>query len=189
VRCCPKHDGTERIVNNQTDTTPLVTRAILLTVLAITAGATAMLLLGWFDPAQAYDVGLLLWFFTGLFVLRVVGQILVALQPRQWLPPMQQWNFIPYSILLPIQIVFIVVMVWIDLSFTLNIGISALKNPGTGNFLIIFSYLYALVMVFRYSIRMYRLPDQRWFGGTIPIVFHLVLASYVYTVGSFNVTA
>ena len=27
----------------------------------------------------------------------------------------------------------------------------------------------------------------RWFGGTIPIVFHLVLATYVYALGSFHV--
>jgi hypothetical protein len=176
-------------VNDRTDTTPLVTKIILLAVLAVTATALGVLLLGWINPAKPADVASLLWFFTGLFVLRVVGQILVAIRARQWLPPMQQWNFIPYPILLPIQIVFIVVMVWIDMSFTSNTGVATAKNPNFGNFLINFSYLYALAMVIRYTIRMHRQPDQRWFGGTIPIVFHLVLASYLYTLGSFYVDA
>jgi hypothetical protein len=29
-------------------------------------------------------------------------------------------------------------------------------------------------------------PEARWLGGTIPIVFHWVLASYVMTVGHFH---
>lgn len=183
------NDGIDRIVNNKNDTTPFVTRVILLTVLAVTATALSMLLLEWIEPAKSADIALMLWFFTGLFVLRVVGQILVAIRPRQWLPPMQQWNFIPYPILLPIQLVFIAIMVWIDVSFTLNVGVSIIKNPGTGNFLITFSYVYVMAMVLRYTFRMYRHADQRWFGGTIPIVFHVVLASYLYALGSFYVSA
>jgi hypothetical protein len=30
-------------------------------------------------------------------------------------------------------------------------------------------------------------PSARWFGGAIPIVFHLVLATYLFALGSFNV--
>lgn len=183
------HDGLDRIVNNRTDTTPFATRVILLTVLAITAAGVGMLLLGWFDPENPADVASLLWFFTGLFVLRVVGQILVAVRPQQWLPPMQQWNFIPYPFLLPIQLIFIAVMAWIDLSFSLNVGVSTVESPGTGNFIIVFSAVYVMAMVIRYAVRMRSHPVQRWFGGTIPIVFHIVLASYLYTLGSFYVSA
>jgi hypothetical protein len=174
-------------VNEQTDTTPLATRVILLTVLAITAVAHGMLLLGWFESQNTADTASLLWFFTGLFIIRVVGQIVVAVRPQQWLPPMYQWNFIPYPILLPIQLVFIGVMVWFNVSFSQNVGISTIDSPGAGKFLIVFSAVYVLAMVIRYTIRMYRRPDQRWFGGTIPIVFHVVLASYLYTLGSFYV--
>lgn len=35
-------------------------------------------------------------------------------------------------------------------------------------------------MLIRYVIRMLRRPDQRWFGGTIPIFFHIVIASYLF---------
>jgi hypothetical protein len=34
---------------------------------------------------------------------------------------------------------------------------------------------------------MRRRHASRWFGGTIPIVFHLVLATYLYALGSFHV--
>lgn len=183
------HDGLDRTVNGRIDTTPLATRAALLTVLAITAAALGMLLLGWTDPEKPAGIAPILWLFTGLFVLRVAGQVLVAVRPQQWLPPMEQWNLLPYPILLPIQLVFIAVMVWIDMSFTQNAGISTAKRPDIGNLLITFSAVYAMAMAIRYAVRMRRRPDQRWFGGTIPIVFHIVLASYLYALGSFYVNA
>jgi hypothetical protein len=46
--------------------------------------------------------------------------------------------------------------------------------------------IYAGAMVVRYAVRMARRPEERWFGGTIPIVFHLVLASYVLVLGRFH---
>ena len=174
-------------MNQPTDTTPLVTRFILVAVLLVTPAALGLLETRRLVPDSTADIALLLWLFTGLFVLRVLGQVLVAIRPRNWLPPMQQWNFIPYPVLLPIQILFIVVMVWIDMSFSSNTGMVTAKSTGFGNFLVTFSAVYASAMLIRYTIRMYRLPDQRWFGGTIPIVFHLVLASYLYTWGCFHV--
>ena len=50
----------------------------------------------------------------------------------------------------------------------------------------IFAYVYAGSMLARYAVRMSRRPGERWFGGTIPIVFHLVLAAYLYVFGSFH---
>ena len=154
---------------------------MLIIVLAITAVA----LVWWTDAENPSDIASILWLFTGLFVLRVGGQMLVAVSPQSWLPPMEQWNLVPYPILLPIQLVFIAVMIWIDLAFTWETGISIATNPGFGRFLITFSAVYALAMPIRYVIRMSRRPDQRWFGGTIPMVFHIVLASYLYILGGF----
>lgn len=180
-------DEFHRCAGGRSDTTPLATRVILLSVLAITASALDMLWHGVVDARQRADVAALLWLFTGLFVMRVAGQVLVALRPRVWLPPMWQWNLIPYPILLPIQLVFIAVMIWINMSFSSNTGISTTKTPDMGYFLITFSAVYAMAMAIRYVVRMRRRPDQRWFGGTIPIVFHFVLASYLYVLGSFYV--
>lgn len=183
------HDGFNHPVSARSDTTPLVTRVTLLAVLAITVTALGTLRLGWTDPMEPAYIAPVLWLFTGLFVLRVAGQVLVAIRPQRWLPPMKQWNLVPYPVLLPIQIVFMAVMLWIDLAFTWEIGISTAKNPGFGRFLIVFSAVYALAMPIRYVVRMRRRPDERWFGGTIPMVFHIVLASYLYVLGSFYADA
>jgi hypothetical protein len=42
-------------------------------------------------------------------------------------------------------------------------------------------------MVVRYVARMARRPDQRWFGGTIPIFFHSVIAAFVWTFARYHV--
>src|SRR6185295_11264107 len=41
------------------------------------------------DPS-AYAI--VLWLFTALLVGRVLGQLIVAVRPPNWLPPMQQWQ-------------------------------------------------------------------------------------------------
>jgi hypothetical protein len=166
------------------DSTPAFTRMVLIATLITTAAMLAALTGDSSGDGASAGVAFALWLFTTLFVLRVGGQVLVALGPRSWLPPMAQWNLIPYRLLLPIQIVFIVVMVWIDIEFTRGAGIATADVPGFGRFLIVFSGAYALAMAIRYVVRMSRRPDQRWFGGTIPIVFHFVLASYLYVLGS-----
>jgi hypothetical protein len=43
-------------------------------------------------------------------------------------------------------------------------------------------------MVLRYVLRMSLYPDQRWFGGTIPIFFHYVLASFILVFANFHAT-
>ena len=42
-------------------------------------------------------------------------------------------------------------------------------------------------MVVRYAVRMARRPDQRWTGGTIPIIFHVVLAAFQWTFAQYHV--
>ena len=48
--------------------------------------------------------------------------------------------------------------------------------------------MYAGAMAVRYVVRMYRRPSERWFGGAIPIVFHFVLAGFLFTWGKYNVS-
>ena len=40
-------------------------------------------------------------------------------------------------------------------------------------------------MALRYVLTMIFLPEMRWFGGTIPILFHFVLAAFLYIWGKF----
>jgi len=44
-------------------------------------------------------------------------------------------------------------------------------------------------MAARYVVRMKRRPDQRWLGGTIPIVFHTVVAAFQWTFAIYHLTA
>jgi hypothetical protein len=129
--------------------------------------------------------GYMLWFLLFLFFLRVIGQVLVVLYQPRWFPPMPQWysGLIPYRYLLPIQILFLLVMGWMSYDVTRGQGFFAVSRPVVGQGLIWFSYVYFGSMVVRYVIRMTRRPDQRWFGGTIPIIFHCVLAIFLYVFG------
>jgi hypothetical protein len=129
-----------------------------------------------------------LWLFLAMFFMRVLGQVIVVLYQPRWLPPMPQWysGLLPYRVLLPIQIGMLIVMTWICLNFSQGKGYFVVPMPSVGPGIVYFSYLYFGSMVVRYIIRMRRRPDQRWFGGTIPILFHCVLASFLFVFGSFH---
>ena len=119
-----------------------------------------------------------------LFVGRVLGQVLVATIAPSWLPPMARWysGLMPYRYLLPTQIVFIVLMT------AMTVGVDQQSAPfgtisaGAGGWIVWTSYVYALGMVVR-SVR-YALATPETRGVLIPIVFHFVLASFLFTYGS-----
>ncbi len=127
-----------------------------------------------------------LWLFTGLFVLRVVGQVVVRLRRPSFLPPTEEWNLTPYRLLLPTQVAIVGFMTWIDVELTRGAGFAASPRATLGTVFIWLSFVYAVAMAARYVVRMHRRPQARWFGGTIPIVFHEVLAGYLYVLGSFH---
>lgn len=137
------------------------------------------------DPA-AYSSWL--WLFTVLLLLRVTGQIIVAFHAPRWLPPMDQWQsgLLPYPVLLLGQSIILTLMGWICVEFSRGAGMFVQPYPDRGKYLLWFSYIYAGGMVLRYIIWMWRRPDQRWFGGTIPIVFHCVVAAFIFTFGLFH---
>jgi hypothetical protein len=167
--------------------TPRATRLALLATLAITAGALAEFVRG--RPESAVDPALaapFLWLFSAFFLVRVGGQLLVRLRRPTWLPRTEQWNLSPYQLLLPGQIAILGLMGWIDAEFSLGGGPPVDARPWLGEGVLVFSYVYASAMVARYAVRMARAPGERWFGGAIPIVFHLVLAAYLYVFGSFH---
>lgn len=124
----------------------------------------------------------LLWVLLGAFFLRVAGQALVVVAHPTWLPPMGQWysGLVPYPLLLPIQILLLGGMTAIAANRSRRQAASARPRPSLGRRLTVASYLYAGAMVVRYVVRMWLMPDQRWLGGTIPIAFHLVLATFLY---------
>jgi hypothetical protein len=121
-----------------------------------------------------------------LFFLRVLGQALVAFAGVTVLPPMSEWysGLLPYPLLLPAQIAILTVQAWIALEFARGQGVLVTPRPRVGRILIVLSVVYFAAMVLRYAITMAWYPERRWLGtGTIPIVFHWVLAAYLFTLG------
>lgn len=168
--------------------TPAPTKVALVATLALTAVAFAAVVRAQrAGTLETDEVAPVLWLLTGLFLLRVLGQIVVALRAPSWLPPMVEWNLVPYRLLLPVQLAMLGVMTWIDVSFSTSSGPPVDRIEGFGWAVLGFSAVYAGAMAIRYAVRMRRQPDARWFGGTVPIVFHLVLAVYLYALGSFHV--
>ena len=163
----------------------MTTRIVLVSTLVISLLAVAEVLRReTLEPRQT------VWFlllFTLLFLVRVAGQVYVAVRRPGWLPPMSEWNLVPYRYLLPIQLLFLSVMAVIVVGLAREEGVLAERHPSFGGFLIGLAIVYAGAMVVRYAVRMRRRREARWFGGAIPIVFHVVVAAFLFTWGTYHV--
>jgi|SRR6266508_495031 hypothetical protein len=167
--------------------TPTPTRVVLVATVLVTGTVLVEFLRR--SPATDIDprtTAYALTMLALLFFLRVAGQLAVVARAPGWLPPMRDWNLAPYRMVLPTQIALLVLMGLICYDLFRSEGFFATPSPSFGPAAVWFSYVYASAIVLRYALRMTSRPDQRWFGGTIPIVFHLVLASFVYVYGSFH---
>jgi hypothetical protein len=130
-------------------------------------------------PPEAW----ILWTLSALFLLRVLGQVLVEFLHVRFLPPSPEWfsGLLPYPLLLPVQIAILVLMARINGRVTLRQGFFTRAHPRLGRVLLIGSIVYVAVMVARYFISGHAHPERRfWPPGSIPIVFHFVLAAYLY---------
>jgi hypothetical protein len=126
---------------------------------------------------------------AALFFLRVAGQALVAFAGTPGLPPMGEWysGLLPYPLLLPAQIGILGLLGWICADFARGDGYWVRPRPRLGRWLARASYLYVAAMLVRYVATMALHPERRWLGtGTIPVVFHWVLASYLFTLARFH---
>lgn len=129
-----------------------------------------------------------LWVLFGLFICRVLGQLLVALNLAPFLPPMQEWfsGAIPYPSLLFSQIIIILLFGKVCLDFTRGRGFFVVRHRKFGIGFLVFGSIYFAVMVIRYGIRMSLYPHERWMDGSIPIFFHWILASFLLIVGAYH---
>lgn len=123
-----------------------------------------------------------------LFALRVVGQVLVAFFHVQWLPPMAQWQsgILPYPVLLSCQIAIMLLLGTIVTDLASGEGYFSHPNKIAGKWLLGAGTIYFVGMILRYIIRMMLIPEARWFGGTIPIFFHCILASCLLALGWYH---
>ena len=132
--------------------------------------------------ARAYAIVMAV--LLALFLCRVVGQILAATSAPSWLPPMARWysGLMPYRWLLPTQVVFLVLMTAMTLGVYRGAPPLGTLSAAAGSWIVWASYVYALGMVVR-SIR-YALATPERRGVLIPIVFHFVLAGFLFVYGS-----
>jgi hypothetical protein len=134
------------------------------------------------------DHAAILWLLLLLFILRVVGQVLVAFFDAGFLPPMARWysGLLPYPWLLASQAVIILVYGKVCVDFTRGQGFFVRPRRRFGVALLAFGALYLGAMLARYGIRMSLYPGERWTGGSIPTFFHWVLAGFLLVLGRYH---
>lgn len=129
---------------------------------------------------------ILLWLCTALFLCRVLGQIIAGIYHPPQLPEWHEWysGLLPYPWLLLSQMLILMLMAVVNTDNGRESGFFHVTQPRTRRVLIFLAGIYALGMIARYAWRMTVMPEARWFGGTIPIWFHLVLASWLVLLGA-----
>ena len=122
-----------------------------------------------------------------LFLARVAGQVAAAFGVT-FLPPMAEWHsgLLPYSALLPVQCAILGLQFEVSRELWIGRGPLTRMRVRFGVGLKWFSLLYFLGMLARYVITMTLFPERRWFGGSIPIFFHWVLAAYLYLLSRYH---
>jgi len=139
-------------------------------------------------PSRDRNYAAILAILTMLFFARVAGQFFSLFFSVKFLAPFDRWysGVIPYPMLLPIQLLILAVMLKVVWDVYRGTGYFSVLKVQTGRILKCLSYAYAAIMVGRYALTMTFHPELRWFTGTIPIWFHLVLASFLFTLGNLN---
>jgi hypothetical protein len=114
-----------------------------------------------------------------LFLLRVLGQVLVALFDVGFLPPMAEWysGLVPYPVLLAAQVAILALLASVCRDVARGTGVWARPRPRLGRWLRRVSYGYAGAMLVRYAVLR---------TGAIPVVFHGVLAAFLFTLGRYQ---
>ena len=127
-----------------------------------------------------------LWTLLGLFVLRVVAQLLVANGQATFLPPMEAWQsgIFPYPGLVVAQFGLILVLGKVCLDLSRGDGFFAVRRPGLGTVLTVPGCVYLAAMVVRYILYLAHSPTDRWVH--LPVFFHWVLAAFVLLVSAYN---
>jgi hypothetical protein len=123
---------------------------------------------------------IVLWVCTGLFFLRVIGQVEVLLLAPPWLPPMDAWysGLLPYPVLLPAQIAILMLMsVLVFREMQVN---TSQAQPARWRLWVRGAALvYFAVMVVRLVVQTARGAEDVIAAGGIPVAFHWVLALFL----------
>lgn len=121
----------------------------------------------------------------GLFVFRVVAQLIQAVYPTSYLPPFDAWQSgaLPYPLLVAFQFVIIFFCLRVIMKIRKN---STERSDKAARIYLTLGGVYLAVMLFRLVAGLTFAPEHQWFGAHLPTLFHLVLATFLITVGLFH---
>jgi hypothetical protein len=127
--------------------TPSATVPALLATLLVVAAALVAHALG--DAGSARRASAFLAFFTALFLVRVVGQVVVLVAGPPWLPPMEEWNLVSYPVLLPAQLVLLAAMTGITADLARGAELLPAAGAGVGRLIVAAAVAYWAAMAVR----------------------------------------
>lgn len=135
-------------------------------------------------PARGAAHVVFLHLFTALFALRVAAQLVQYASPIAFLPPFEAWqgSRLDYPGLLASQLLIFVGMVWA----TAAVSRRATRRPQLGLWLVGLGAVYFFSMCVRLVLGLTTLTHVAWFARPLPALFHIVLASYVLTLGHYH---
>ena len=121
---------------------------------------------------------------AGLFGLRVAAQLAQAVYEVPFLPPFDDWqgSAIPYPALLATQAGILVAMAVVIARVRTD---AIAPRPWKRQVCLAIGGVYFAVMAFRLVAGLTFLSDYAWFAQTLPTFFHIVLATFVLTLGRY----
>ena len=121
---------------------------------------------------------------AGLFVLRVLAQLILAIHPLAFLPPFQAWHgaVLPYPLLVASQVAIMLVLG----SVLWRVRTDAI-SPRPWKYRMCFTLggIYFAFMAFRLLAGLTFLAENPWFSKSLPAFFHVVLATFVLMLGHY----
>jgi hypothetical protein len=120
-----------------------------------------------------------------LFLARVLAQLVQFFFHLSFLPPFSAWQsgVLPYPMLIAAQVVIIISMIKIIKQYLRS---QIVPNAKTAIIFIILGSIYFFFMVFRMIAGLTFASKDSWFHAPLPTFFHLVLATFILTIGFFN---
>lgn len=134
------------------------------------------------DHSAAHPV--LLWSLTVLFTVRVAAQAVQYASPIRVLQPFEAWqgSGLGYSVLLASQLAILAVMV--RGASRISRRVRTVRRLGV--WLVTLGGVYFGAMSVRLVLGLTMLADVSWFSKPLPAFAHLVLASYLITLGHYH---
>jgi hypothetical protein len=121
---------------------------------------------------------------TTLFAFRVAAQLVQYASPIGVLPPFEAWqgSRLSYPVLLTSQLLILAAMVW----GTSTVSRRVRSARRIGLWLVTLGSVYFCSMGARLVLGLTILADVAWFAKPLPALFHMVLASYLLTLGHYH---